>query len=124
MKKNFVIFYSPGTMLAEQTKKEIRSWDVDLAIEMMKEIKERHGAIPFGFRFFTMKRGWFDWEPKEIDVSCFYYVNCKVLTLEEVYAHGPEILHQNMKTNGWDKVVTTTEGWAWSQPLREGDVVL
>jgi hypothetical protein len=124
MKKHFVTFYSPGTMVAEHTRKEIRSWDIELAIEMMKEIKERHGAIPFGFRFCTMKRGLLAWEPKEIDTSCMHYVNCKVQTLEEVCAHGPEILCQNMKTNGWDRVVTTTQGWEWSQPLREGDVVL
>jgi len=124
MKKHFVTFYSPGTMVAEQTKKEIAVWDYGIALEMMLGIEERHGATPYGFRFTTMSRGFLDFEPKETDKSGMYYVNCKVQTQVEVCAHGPDILCQNMKTNGWDKVVTTTQGWEWSQPLEEGDVVL
>ncbi len=124
MKKHFVTFYSPGTMVSEQTTKEIVAWDTDIALEMMAGIKERHDAHPYGFRFTTKKRGFLDFEPKETDRSCMYYVNCKVQTLEEICAHGPEILCQNMKTNGWDRVVTTTQGWEWSQPLKEGDVML
>ncbi len=126
MKKRYVTFYSPGTMVAETTTKCVANWDVDKAVEMMPDIEERHGARPYGFRFTTKKRGLRDFEPKEIDRSPMYYVNCVVQTLEEVEAeHGKNaILAQNMRTNGWDSIVTTTKGWGWSQPLRETDVVL
>ncbi len=126
MKKRYVTFYSPGTFVAEQTIKCVASWDVDKAVEMMGEIKERYGAKPYGFQFHTMRRGTNDFEPKEIDRSGMYYVNCRVQTLADVEAEGPTtaILAQNMRSNDWDRVVTTQEGWAWTQPLREKDVVL
>ena len=127
MKQDFVRFFSPGTFVAESTTKEIASWNVSRALEMMADIEERYGARPYGFQFFTKKRGWRDFEPKEIDRSGMYYVNCKVETLEEIERRsepGESTLLQNMKSNGWDKVVSSKKGWAWTQPLREGDTVL
>jgi hypothetical protein len=126
MKQHYVTFYSPGTMVAEQTTKVIKGWDVDSAVKMMPEIEERYGAKPYGFRFTTKKRGWRDMHPVEIDRSGMYYVNCRVQTLEDVEAeHGKSAtLARNMRTNGWESVVTTEKGWAWSQPLHENDVVL
>lgn len=114
-------------MVAETTRQEVASWNVDKALKMSEEIKERHGARPYGFRFTTMKRGLRDFEPKEIARSGMYYVNCKVQTLEEIEkTHNPaeSTLLQNMKTNGWDKIVIAKSGWAWSQPLRDTDIVL
>jgi hypothetical protein len=126
VKKRFVTFFSPGTMVAESTTKCVASWDIDKAVAMMADVKERHGARPYGFQFYTMRRGLRDFEPKEIDRSPFYYVNCKVQTLEDIEAEGPAsaTLAQNMKTNKWERVVTTTEGYKWTQPIRENDVVL
>ena len=126
MKKRFVTFYSPGTFVAEQTTKCVASWDVEKAVAMVPEIKERYGATPYGFQFHTKRRGTGDFEPKEIDRSPMYYVNCRVQTLEDVEAEGPScaILAQNMRSNNWDRVVTTEEGWKWTQPLGETDVVL
>jgi hypothetical protein len=126
MKKRYVTFYSPGTFVAEQTTKCVASWDVKKAVEMLSGIEERYGAKPYGFQFTTKKRGLRDMEPHVIDTSPMYYVNCRVQTLEQVEAEGPEtkILAQNMRSNGWDSVVTTEKGWKWTQPLREGDVVL
>ncbi len=126
MKQDFVRFFSPGTFVAESTTKEIASWNVTKALEMMADIEERYGARPYGFQFFTKKRGWRDFEPKEVKRSGMYYVNCKVQTVEDIEAEGPAsaILLQNMKANGWDKVVSSTKGWSWTQPLREGDTLL
>jgi hypothetical protein len=53
MKKHFVIFFSPGTFMAETTAKTIESWDTGKAIEMAREIKERYDATPYGFCFTT-----------------------------------------------------------------------
>jgi len=126
VKKRYVTFFSPGTFVAESTTKCVANWDVKKAVAMMDEIEERYRAKPYGFQFYTMKRGLLDMNPHEIERSGMYYVNCIVQTLEEVEAeHGKNaILAQNMRTNGWDSIVTTTKGWGWSQPLRDGDVVL
>lgn len=91
---------------------------------MLSDIEERHGARPYGFQFHTKKRGWRDFEPKEVKRSGMYYVNCRVQTVDEVEAEGQSVLADNMRTNGWDRVVTTTRGWSWSQPFKEGDTVL
>lgn len=56
MEKHFVKFYSAGSFVAEETVKEIDSWDVNKAIEMSKDITERYGAKPYGFRFITKGR--------------------------------------------------------------------
>ena len=126
MKKRYVTFYSPGTFVAEQTVKCVASWDVKKAVAMLPGITERYNAKPYGFQFHTMRRGLRDMHPKEIERSPMYYVNCKVQTLEDVEAEGPvtATLAQNMRSNNWDRVITTTEGWKWTQPLRDGDVVL
>lgn len=126
MKKRYVTFYSPGTFVAENTTKLIASWDVKKALKMLPDIEERYGAKPYGFRFTTKKRGIRDMEPHVIDTSPMYYVNCKVQTLEDIEAEGPEssTLAQNMRCNNWDRVITTTEGWKWTQPFRDGDIVL
>jgi len=127
MKKHYVRFHSPGTFVAEETIKEIAAWDTNRAIKMLNKIKERHGATPYAFQFFTKERKPREFEPKITEESGMYYVNCEVQTLKELKKlNNPDekILRQNMETNGWDKIVKTTKGWAWTQPLRENDVVL
>jgi len=125
-KQNYVIFFSPGTIVAEQTIKEIDLWDTDKAVEMSKGIKERHGAVPYAFSFITREnKGTLD--SKETKRSNLYYINCKTVTLEQLKAQSdPEnkILIQNMVCNKWDKVAQTISGWRWTQPLEESDVVL
>ena len=124
MKQHFVTFYSPGTMVGEQSTREVESWDPEKARAMMPEITERYDAVPYGFRFTTRKRGFRQLDSHESARSGMYYVDCKVQTLADVLADGATVLAGNMRTNHWDRVVTTTKGWAWSQPLMEGDVLL
>lgn len=124
MRRHFVTFYSPGTMLAEQTTQDIDSWDPVKAKAMMDDIRERHGATPYGFRFTTRERGLRQLDSKVTKTSGMYYVDCKLQTVEEVEADGADILAGNMRTNHWKHVVTTINGWRWSQPFKEGDVLL
>jgi len=127
MEKHFVTFYSPGTFVAETSEKPIDSWDVDAARKMAESIEERYGATPYGFRFTTRSRGPDDLDSKVTAKSPMYYINCKVQSLEYLEARGradERILVSNMKCNGWDRVVTTTKGWKWTQPLEANDVVL
>jgi hypothetical protein len=127
MQKHFVTFYSPGTMVAEQTAKPIAAWDVAAAMKMADEIGERYGATPYGFRFSTRSRGPDDLDSKESASSAFYWLGGKVETLAEVEARNDpseRILLGNMRINGWARVVTNTNSWRWTQPLHDGDTVL
>lgn len=125
--KHFVTFFSPGSFTAEASTKPIDAWDVEVALAMAKDIVERHAATPYGFVFTTRGRGVDDLDSKEIARSPVHYFNVKVEALAEVEARNDpseRILLDNMRINGWDRIVTTTTGWKWTQPLREGDVIL
>lgn len=127
MKAHFVHFLSPGTFVEEQTSKPIESWDVEAAVKMARDIHERHGAVPYGFRFSTRERGAEDLDSKETARSATYYLGGEVRTLAEVEAAAlpsERILRDNMRINQWDLVVTNRNSWSWTQPLLPGDVVL
>jgi hypothetical protein len=127
MKKHFVTFYSPGTFMAETTTEEIHAWDINEAIKMSKNIKERYGATPYGFVFSTRERKDNELDSKEIATSGTYFLGGKVYTLAEVKANNDpneQILIKNMECNGWDKIITNNNSWKWTQPLKENDVVL
>lgn len=126
MKKNFVTFHSAGSFVAETTTKEIDSWNVDVAKKMAEDITERYGAKPYGFNFITKSRDDNDLDSKVSDSSGMYYINCRMLTLEDVEKEKGKssILYSNMECNGWNRVVTTKVGWGWTQPLGDKDIVL
>jgi hypothetical protein len=59
--------------------------------------------------------------------SPLYFLGGEVQTLEQIAARGDadeRILLQNMRGNGWDRVVVNTNSWRWTQPLEKDDVVL
>jgi hypothetical protein len=127
MKKHFVTFMSAGTFMAESTTKEIEEWDIDKAVEMAKEITERHGAKPYGFYFSTRERKEDELDSRVTIQSGIHYINGVIQTLEELKKEGNpnnSILISNMECNGWDSVVTTYNPWKWTQPLRKDDIVL
>jgi hypothetical protein len=127
MQQHYVIFYSPGTFVAEQTTNPIDAWDVDAAMDAAHFIKERHGATPYGFRFITRGRGPDDLDAKEIARSCLYYLGGKVETLAEVEARNDpkeDILRSNMRCNGYGRIIVNDNSWRWTQPLEESDIVL
>lgn len=127
MKKHFVKFMSPGTFCAEETVREIDSWDANKAILMAKEIIERHNSKPYGFKFFTRERTDDELDSKITQTSGTYYINGKIETLEEIKAKGDpnnRILISNMECNGWDAVVTTYSPWKWTQPFGKDDKVV
>ena len=127
MKKHFVTFLSPGTFVAEDTTKPIDSWDIEAAKTMARKIKERYGAVPYGFRFTTRSRGENDLDSKVTAESPLYYLGGKVETLAEVKARATaddRILVSNMECNGYDKIITNTNSWRWTQPLQPSDIVL
>lgn len=127
MTQHFVTFYSPGTFVAETTEKPIESWDVDIAKAMAKQIKERHNAVPYGFRFSTRTRGDKDLDSRVSATSHMYFLGGKVETLAEVEARATaadQILLSNMRGNGYKRIITNDNSWRATQPLNDEDVVL
>jgi hypothetical protein len=90
VKAHFVTFYSPGTFVAETTEKPIQSWDIEIAKKMARAIKERYGAVPYGFRFSTRSRSEKDLDSKVTATSPLYYLGGTVETLEQVKARATE----------------------------------
>ena len=127
MQKHFVVFSSPGTFVHEETTKEIDSWDVGKAIAMSKEITERYGSKPFGFRFITRSRKDNELDSKQIDQSGMYFLGGRIMTVEEVEDEDNpdnQILIQNMRTNNIDRVVRNDNSWRVYLPMGESDTLL
>lgn len=127
MKKHYVTFLSPGTFVHETNTEEIDSWNVEAACKRALEIVQRHNSKPFGFYFTTRERGEEDFEPKETAQSGMYFLGGTVRTYDEVVADNKpdeEILRSNMKWNNIDRIVTNTNSWKMTQPLKDQDVVL
>lgn len=125
--KHCVCFMSPGTIVAETTSKIIKKWDITQAVEMAKDIKERHGAIPYGFYFKTKGRKEGELDSKVIAESGMYYLGGEVKTLSQIQAENdPEnkILISNMECNGYERIVINNNSYTWTQPLKEDDKVL
>ncbi len=125
--QHFVTFYSPGSFVAEETTKPVDSWDIEAAKQMAMTVLQRYNATPYGFRFYTRGRGPQDLDSKEIATSPFYWLGGKIETLAEVEARNDpkeRILRENMRCNRWDRIITNTNSWRWTQPLRDTDVVL
>lgn len=124
---DYVVFCSPGSFVHETSTKEIDSWDVRKAVEMATEITERYGSKPFGFYFRTKGRHEHEMDSKVIDESKMYYLGGKVESFKEVCdRNDPKeaILRSNMECNHWDYIITNTNSYKITQPLRKGDVVL
>jgi len=127
VQQHYVIFHSPGTFVAEETRKPVDSWDVDVAVAMARGIKERHRATPYGFCFVTRGRENDELDSREIARSPTYFLGGRVETIEEVEARNDpkeSILRGNMRGNGYDRIVVNDNSWRWTQPLRPNDFVL
>ena len=127
IKKHFVTFLSPGTFVHENTTKPISSWDAAKAKKMAKGISERYAATPFGFYFTTRSRKSKDLDSQVTAESGIYYLGGKVETLAQVKKRATKddhILILNMEVNHWNKIITNTNSWKITQPLRKNDIVV
>jgi hypothetical protein len=83
--------------------------------------------MPYGFQFSTRKRGPNDLDSKETKRSGTYFLGGRIETVETIAKRRDpkeRILLDNMRGNGWEKVVINDNSYRWTQPLRHGDVVL
>jgi len=127
MKQHFVTFCSPGTFCAETSQRPIDSWDINEARMIVKGIKERHGATPYGFYFSTRGRRDGDLDSKVIATSPMYYLGGKIETLVEVKLRNDpkeETLRWNMEHNGYNRIITNTNSYKSVFPLKDDDIVL
>lgn len=127
MERHFVTFLSPGTFFSEETEKPIDSWDIDKAVEMSRSIKERYGAIPYGFYFTTRARNDDELDSKRVAKSNLYYLGGRIETIEEVIARNDpdeNILRKNMINNNVERIVVNDNSWRHSAPLKDDDVIL
>jgi hypothetical protein len=127
MERHFVTFLSPGSFVSEQTEKSIASWDIDEAVKMAGNIKERHSARPYGFIFSTRSRGPDDLDSKVTKRSGIYYLGGRIETREQVEARNDpkeEILRSNMRINDIKRVIVNDNSWRFTAWLNDGDTVL
>jgi hypothetical protein len=125
-----VTFYSPGTFFDEDTTKPIAAWDPVEAAKMATDIRERHGARPYGFQFSTVivhsgipdgEGGTLKAEAKSVGRSGMFYITGKIQTYDE--ASG-STLRSNMKYNDWPIVVETTNGYRHAGIFHAKDVIV
>lgn len=127
MEAHFVTFYSPGTFMPEETTLPIESWDIDLAVNMSKEIEERHGARPYCFQFVTRSRSEDELDSKVVAKSGNHFLGGAIETREEIVARNlpdERILRANMQGNDIKKVITNCNSWKVTIPFTDEDVLL
>lgn len=128
-----VTFMSPGTFVSESSTKSIETPDVKVAVQMARDIVERHGARPYGFYFETFatlppvtdaEGNTFEVKSKKLKSSGTYYLSGAVVrSLKEVQREQPgSILAENMRCNRWNFVIGIRGGW--TVPMNEEDAVL
>ena len=128
MRRHFVEFQCPGTLMEEESRQPIDAWDVDTALERAQAVRVRHGQRPHSFRFITRERGEDELDSRVTARSTRHFIGGVVETLEEIEARAaPEerVLRENMRGNGWARVVRTTSGGSkWTHPMHEDDVIV
>lgn len=123
MRKHYVVFYSPGTFFDESSSKPIKNWNIKKAIALSKDVVERYGARPYGFRFETYitskpvpdgEGGTLEVKSKLISSSGIHFIGGKIRTLSEIKSRNDpndRILIFNMECSDYNEVVESTNGY-------------
>lgn len=117
VRKTYVKFYYPGTIVDESTIAEVKSRGVS-------ELQIPDGA--FGFQFFDLliseDKG-VEMVSDRLDVSKMHYYGGRIMTVEEVIAEMPEkrILIANMRANGFKVIHCPTGNF---KPFFEEDIYI
>jgi hypothetical protein len=136
MRKDQVMFYSPGTLFSESSTYPIDSWDTKEAVKMAEKIVERHNAKPYGFLFETLliadpisdgEGGTLKVESKVVKTSGLYFLGGRVETYDEVAVRNDDsesILQSNMRNNDMWIVCVNTNSWKVTLPFGEKDCMV
>jgi len=136
MKQHYVEFCSPGSFFNESSIKRIDSWDIEKAVDLSADIKERHGATPFGFKFITKlehqpipdgEGGTLEVKPKIIEQSGMHFLGGTIETYDDVVNRNDpkeSILQSNMRCNRWWLVIINTNSYKSCQPFSEKDCII
>lgn len=117
MEQHFVEFLSPGTFFSESSEKQIDSWDVKKAKKFAKNITERYGAKPYGFRFKTRSRTDADLDSKVTAVSGMYYLGGDILSYDDVKNRNDpkdDILLSNMRNNRYKFIIENRNSYLFT----------
>lgn len=133
-RKNFVQFLSPGTFFSETSSKPIDSWDIAAAVEMANAIKERHGARPYGFQFYTMicagevpdgEGGTLKVEPKKVRRSGTHWLGGTLKFFHEIPEDDEHsIMIGNMRCNHMPICIENTNSYRFTGEFKEGDCIV
>jgi hypothetical protein len=135
-RKHYVEFFSPGSFFSETSTREISSWDTGKAVALSKNIKERYGASPYGFRFFTQiehqpipdsEGGTLKVQPKIVERSGMYYLGGELETYDDVANRNDpkeSILRSNMQGNDWWVVIVNTNSYKSVQPFDQNSFIV
>ena len=131
--ERLIEFHCPGTFVDEVTSRAVPEelFTVEHAVALAPTILQRHNAKPYGFHLVI--RTWEETEEggktlrsdPEVDRSGCYYLDGKVLTLDDIPdTEENSILRSNMQCNDIPAVVRTQNSWRHTAELQRGDVVL
>lgn len=131
--EDFVEFFSPGTFVSEQTDKPCAHGDITKALEMARGIKERHGASPYGFRFYTIERAMVvDGEgnkaqksKRETNRSGMHYITGTILRYDDVPDDSEHsILRANMRCNDYAYCIENRNSWRFTGEFAAKDCIV
>ena len=116
-KQLYVVYYSPGTLFAEQSRFKVEERDIAAAAGRAKvDVVERHNAKPFGFRF-TDGNG-------EL-LSGMYYLTGKLVRYDEVPDDKEHsTMRSNMRCNDMPIAVENNNSWRYTGRFDEDDVIV
>jgi len=135
MRRRYVTFCSPGTLVSEMTTRECE-WNTRKATLLAQEIVERHGAKPFGFVFSERvtaapvsdgEGGTLDVKEREVERTGMHFLGGEVVTYDAIEARayrGERILLSNMRCNGYPLVVENRNSYLSTHPFEERDVIV
>jgi hypothetical protein len=135
MRKHYAVFFSPGTLIAESSFREVPSWDPAIAAKLAQGIVERYDATPYAFRFETQiehdpvpdgEGGMLKVQPRTITKSGLYFLGGTLVTLDDVERRNDpkeSILRFNMRENSVVVCENRENRFRSTIPFEEDDVL-